>query len=81
MYFYIPDPSWWVKPAMQLKIVLDHMHILYLQRICAHPNAYVHVVLEVHATGIQVPAGPCKLMNIAIGTNCIKCQMLHVFVI
>ena len=30
------------------------------------------------ATGIQAPAGPCKLMNIAIRTNCIKYQMLHV---
>ena len=29
------------------------------------------------ATRIQAPAGPCKLMNIAIGTNCIKYQMLH----
>ena len=39
-------------------------------------------ILEVHefefATGIQAPAGTCKLMNIA-STNCIKCQMLHVF--
>ena len=33
------------------------------------------------ATGIQAPAGPCKLMNIAIGTNCIKYQMLHVILI
>ena len=30
------------------------------------------------ATRIQAPAGPCKLMNIAIRTNCIKYQMLHV---
>ena len=44
---------------------------------------YVHVVLEVLdalATGIQAQAGTCKLMNIAIQTNCIKYQMLHVFV-
>ena len=30
------------------------------------------------ATGIQAPAGTCKIVNIAMGTNY---QMLHVFVI
>ena len=29
------------------------------------------------ATGIQVPAGTCELMNIA---NCIKYQMQHVYI-
>ena len=49
-------------------------------RLCA---PQVHVVLEIHelATGIQAPAGTCKLINIALRTNCIKYQMLHVILI
>ena len=56
----------------RLKIVLDHMHACVCVCVCV----YVCIVLA----RIQVPAGPCKLVNIAIPTNCIKYQMLHVFV-
>ena len=48
------------------KIVLDHMRTS---------------IGDALATGIQAPAGTCKLMNIAIRTNCIKYQMLHVSLI
>ena len=55
--------------------------------IVSRKNNYVAMTtlitthVDALATGIQAPAGPCKLMNIAIRTNCIKYQMLHVFAI
>ena len=42
---------------------------------------YINWRPDALATGIQAPAGPCKLMNIAIRINCIKYQMLHVSLI
>ena len=66
------------------KIILDHVHV-YIY-ICMYAPKCLSTrciggtsIGDALATGIQTPAGPCKFMNIAIRTNCIKYQMLHVF--
>ena len=74
------------------KIVLDHVrvciYIIYILYICMYAPQCLSTrciggtsIGDALATGIQAPAGPCKLMNIAIPTNCIKYQMLHVSLI
>ena len=74
------------------KIVLDHMHVYIYIYIYIYICMYAPQCLSTRciggtsigdalATGIQAPAGTCKLMNIAIRTNCIKYQMLHVILI
>ena len=72
------------------KIVLDHVRVyiyIYIY-ICMYPPQCLSTrciggtsIGDALATGIQAPAGTCKLMNIAIRTNCIKYQMLHVILI
>ena len=84
--FYTPAGglSQLVGKARQLgcpKIVLDQCVC-----ICIYIYIYIYIYyMYVHTTrrtsNLQAPAGTCKLMNIAIGTNCIKYQMLHVILI
>ena len=56
--------------------VLIHAHVLIFTPQLAGEARQLgcpKIVLD------HVCTGPCKLMNIAIRTNCIKYQMLHVF--
>ena len=78
------------------KIVLDHVCVCVCVCVCVYIYIYICMyapqclstrciggtsIGDALATRIQAPAGPCKLMNIAIPTNCIKYQMLHVSLI
>ena len=86
-------PSWRAKPAswgvLRLFWITCCIYIIYIYIyiyicLCAPQCLSTRCIGNTRigdplATGIQAPAGTCKLMNIAIQTNCIKYQMLHVF--
>ena len=79
LLYKVPDAACIFTPqlageARQLgcpKIVLDHMRVLYIYIyicLCAPQCLSTHCIGigDALATGIQAPAGTCKLMNIAI---------------
>ena len=61
--------------APPAKIVLDHVRIYMYTPQCLSTRCIGGTSIGdvlVLATKIQAPDDPCKLMNIAIQTNCIK---------